>query len=271
MTTILAKITMFVGAALFATLPSARAELFTVTSTVDAVDANPGDGKCATAANQCALRAAIQESNALPGHDEIVVPGATYTLTIPGINEDAAATGDLDITDDLTIHGAGANATIVDGGGLDRVFHMPGVAIVTIRGLTVRNGNVAGTGNSGGGIFNGLENRQGGLLKLISVTVIGNAAAYGGGIMNGWGASAVLEGVTVNGNTAAYGAGLYTRDAGTVLVANSTFSDNSASGGGGGVDSWSQARLLLTNVTIANNSGLMAVESTGSLIPAKCI
>jgi len=35
---------------------------FTVDSTVDAVDANPGDGLCATEAGECTLRAAIQET-----------------------------------------------------------------------------------------------------------------------------------------------------------------------------------------------------------------
>ena len=46
----------------------------------------------------------------------------TYTLTIAGTGEDAAATGDLDITDDLTITGAGSGLTIIDGNSLDRVF-----------------------------------------------------------------------------------------------------------------------------------------------------
>src|SRR5215470_2926026 len=102
----------------------AEAKHFNVNSTQDAVDVDPGDGICATATGKCTLRAAIQEANALPGPDEIFVPGAVYTLTIPGAAEDCGATGDLDITDDLTIQGAGAQATIVDGGRLDRVFQV---------------------------------------------------------------------------------------------------------------------------------------------------
>ena len=78
---------------------------FSVTSTTDAVDANPGDGVCASAAGECTLRAAIQETNALPGADTVQLPAGTLTLSIPGANEDAAATGDLDVTDDLTING----------------------------------------------------------------------------------------------------------------------------------------------------------------------
>jgi CSLREA domain-containing protein len=68
--------------------------MFTVDSTLDAVDAAPGDGLCATGGGVCTLRAAIQEANALAGSDTIVVPAGTYTLTIAGQAENAAATGD---------------------------------------------------------------------------------------------------------------------------------------------------------------------------------
>src|SRR5688572_2342419 len=55
------------------TLPAGAFE-FVVTSPVDAVDDNVGDGVCATSAGDCTLRAAIQEANAQEGHDSIVVP-----------------------------------------------------------------------------------------------------------------------------------------------------------------------------------------------------
>src|SRR5438270_7456864 len=55
------------------------------------------------------LRQAILDANASHGADTIVVPAAVnYTLKQVGINEDAALTGDLDITGHLTIQGAGA-------------------------------------------------------------------------------------------------------------------------------------------------------------------
>ena len=71
------------------------------------------------------------------------MPAGTYTLTIPGAGEDAGATGDLNIRDHVTIVGAGAASTIVDGGGLDRVFKV-NFGTVTISGLTVRNGFTPG-------------------------------------------------------------------------------------------------------------------------------
>src|SRR5262245_32787105 len=49
----------------------AAAATFAVDSTVDAVDAAPGDGVCASAGGSCTLRAAIQEANALAGPDEV--------------------------------------------------------------------------------------------------------------------------------------------------------------------------------------------------------
>src|SRR5262249_45681602 len=51
---------------------------FTVDSTADAVDANPGDGTALTASGQITLRSAIQEANALAGSDTIVLPVGTY-------------------------------------------------------------------------------------------------------------------------------------------------------------------------------------------------
>ena len=100
--------------------------VFTVNDTTDATDANPGDSICETAPGNgvCTLRAAIQETNALPGMDIIILPSGIYTLTIPGANEDNAATGDLDIRDDLTITGELSTTTIIDGNQLDRVFEI---------------------------------------------------------------------------------------------------------------------------------------------------
>src|SRR5687768_7403135 len=65
---------------------------FVVTTTVDAVDAEPGDGVCATAAGECSLRAAVQESNTFAGEQSVELPTGTYALTIPGAGEDEAST-----------------------------------------------------------------------------------------------------------------------------------------------------------------------------------
>src|SRR5262245_49290658 len=128
---------------------------FTVNNTGDAVDANIGNGICATAAGVCTLRAAIQEANASAAADMINLPAGTYTLTRTGRNEDNAVTGDLDITRPLTITGAGATSTYINAGGIDRVFDIYDTASpTTISSVTIYGGNPAGSfQNFGGGIW----------------------------------------------------------------------------------------------------------------------
>src|SRR5688572_33136742 len=64
----------------FLVMPSGSswAASLVVNSTADAVDANPGDGICATSSGVCTLRAAIQEANASNGADTITVPAGIY-------------------------------------------------------------------------------------------------------------------------------------------------------------------------------------------------
>jgi hypothetical protein len=72
---------------------------FAVDSTTDASDATPGDGTCATAANECTLRAAIEESGAEGANATITLEAnVTYTLMI----------GSLSITTPTTIAGNGS-------------------------------------------------------------------------------------------------------------------------------------------------------------------
>ncbi|MFQ5857925.1 MAG: CSLREA domain-containing protein [Anaerolineae bacterium] len=117
---------------------------FTVNSTADAVDANAGDGTCATAAGKCTLRAAVQETNALAGADAIILPAGTYTISIPT----AFA---FTISDNLAITGAGPASTIIDGGALFRVFRVSSGTVET-SGVTIQNGDARPFG--GGGILN---------------------------------------------------------------------------------------------------------------------
>jgi hypothetical protein len=118
------------------------------TLTVDRKDdPDPATAKSCTAVpSDCSLRGAIVATNAAAGADAITVPAETYTLTIAGAGEDAASTGDLDITDELTITGAGARATSVVGGPApfdDQIFdNQPGTT-ATIIGLTITGGDGA--------------------------------------------------------------------------------------------------------------------------------
>ncbi|HOC42696.1 MAG TPA: CSLREA domain-containing protein [Thermoanaerobaculales bacterium] len=120
----------------------ASAATFTVNSTVDGLDASPGNGVCLTPISTCTLRAAIQESNALAGEDLIIVPAGTYLLNRPGTSEDQCVNGDLDVRESVTIRGDGPDRTVVDGNSIDRVFDLvpPSNATIRFEGIGIHNG-----------------------------------------------------------------------------------------------------------------------------------
>jgi len=228
-------------------------QTFVVNSTADVANSTPTSKACATAGPNpvCTLRAAIQASNANSGTDTISLPAGVYTLTIAGRNEDAAATGDLDITDAVNITGAGAGSAIIDGNGIDRVFDVFANGTTTISGVTIRKGNPGAA--AGGGIFSGaVVGNNVVSLNLSNVIVTQNTNTNnGGGIANS--DSISLTDVTVSNNTcvgqAGLGGGIFNQ--GTATLNRVTLSGNSASGGGG---LGSDFDVNLTNVTIYGNS-----------------
>lgn len=202
----------------------------------------------------CSLREAIQSANsntsvdactAGSGTDTINVPAGTYVLSISGTGEDANATGDLDITSNLSINGASATSTIIDGGGIDRVIEVRPGATVQMNSVTVRNGN-----NSG--IFNQ------GTLTLNNDTVTNNTRVdFGGGILN-FGTmtinnSTIDDNDTTGTNLSGGGGGIFTQ--GTITITNSTVSNNTSQGRGGGIYNL-DLTLNITNSTISANTAL---------------
>ncbi|MFN8523436.1 MAG: CSLREA domain-containing protein [Chloroflexota bacterium] len=117
----------------------ADAATFAVNTTTDAVDDTPGDGNCRTASNQCSLRAAVMEANALGGSHTITLGTNTYPITIAGTGEDAAATGDLDVTANITVQGVSSATTVIDGGAVDGVFDVKTGGTLSLIDLQVVN------------------------------------------------------------------------------------------------------------------------------------
>lgn len=228
---------------------TARAAVFIVNSTADTVDINPGDGLCADSVGNCSLRAAIMETNALAGADVITLPAGTYTIAIGGSGENAAATGDLDITGDLTINGAGAAAAIIDGDSLDRVLDVQPGTTVQVNGVTIQHGDPAG---NAGGVLNQ------GTLTLHQSTVTSNTGLnFGGGIVNldtmTLTNSTVSHNDTVGSNLSGGGGGIFNQ--GTLTLTGSTLNDNTTLGRGGAVYNLDQT-LTVSNSTISGNTGL---------------
>lgn len=232
----LTAITLFVPSFTHQALASG----FIVDTGADAVDAFPGDGICATAAGGCTLRAAVMEANALPGADSIFLPVGGYVLSLPGRDENAAATGDLDITGDLTIRGD-LSADGIDGGALDRVFHVRPGAHVTFRAIGTLNGD-AGEGD-GGGVYNE------GTLTLDHVLIGNNTSDDGAGIDNQGSLTVVDSLLQFNRATDVGGA---IQNYGTVTMVNTFIDANDAPYGGGGINNFGAMTVLMS--FIGNNS-----------------
>lgn len=246
---------LLIGLMLSASMTVSASASFTVNSTADASDANPGDGVCATRDGLCTLRAAIQESNALGGDDTIMLPAGTYTLTIEGLLDDKGLLGDLDIQDNLTLTGEGAQSTIIDGNQLDRVLHIiNGYTVVEISGVTIRNGNTPFS-LGGGGMLN-----QGTLTLNDSIVTSNSSEESGGGIYN--------QGVlTVGNSTISHnksnddGGGLYNR--GMLTLNNSIVQENDRHG------IVNQGALWADNSTIVQNEG-QGILNAWSVILSGC-
>ena len=111
----------------------------------------------------------MRVSNALPGNiivvtntndsgpgslrDALAVANDGDTIDATGVSGTILLTsGELQITDNVTINGPGAENLAVDGNATDRVFENF-ASNVTISGFTITNGR-ATDGNGGGGILN---------------------------------------------------------------------------------------------------------------------
>ena len=241
---------------------------FLVNAFYDAPDANLADGIAADAAGTTTLRAAVMQANHLPGTQTIILGAGVHRLSVPGTDEDAAVTGDLDITDDLVLIGAGVGQTMLDAADLDRVLHVLGSDVtVSVAGVSISNGReVLGGGiyadlatlmlsdsrldnnaalESGGGLYN-----HSAMVSLHNTEVWSNSAASGAGLYSASGTLAIHDSEISN-NSAANGAGIYGNSA-IITIDNSRLSDNQASAEGGAVYS-NSTTLTISNSTLADN------------------
>ncbi|MFN8526784.1 MAG: CSLREA domain-containing protein [Chloroflexota bacterium] len=231
---------------------------FTVTKLADTDDENcsPSD---------CSLREAIASS--IAGDIVSFAPGLSGAITL--------TRGALFVYQDLTIAGPGPGVLAIDGNGAYRPlivgangndFPINTGAVVTVSGLTLRNGRAP----NGGGVYNIAT------LTLANVNVTGNVAQggfpFGGGIDSRGGTLTVVNSSiygnvaqsTGGGSSTAYGGGLASRSnsgGGTLSLTNVTVSGNSVTGAaaenaGGGVyvTSTGAPAVTLLNSTIGFNS-----------------
>lgn len=263
----------------FLASPARASTTITVNSKLDAINASD---------NKCTLREAIIAANtntasggvagecpAGSGADTIALPAGTFTLTIAGIGEGFAATGDLDVNEHVTIQGNGSaclfnpNCTLINANSLDRAFDISTSVQATISGLDIING-VEYLSQGGAGI------RNYGVLKLSDAYLSGNlSGGPGGALYNAAGASAtlnlvgfLLNGAVTNGgaiynsgtmtltktifnlDSAQYGGGIY-NDTGTMMIMDSALGGETATYHGGGI--YTFGFLTLDRVSLSSN------------------
>src|SRR5262249_36980401 len=183
------------------------------------------------------LRQAILDANTtanLAGGSDVIqfAPGLAGQITL--------TSGELSVTDDLTVQGPGANLLTVSGNSASRVFELSarGTHNFAFSGLTIANGSA----DFGGGMDFGFTS---GTLTIQDCVFSGNSASQVGGA------------IQVFGNNSAT----------TVNISNTTFVNNKADVAGA-VDI-GNATATLTNCTISGNTsttlvGAVLVLASGS-------
>lgn len=244
----------------------AEAQTFNVSKTADT-----SDGVCNA---DCSLREAVIAANALAGADVINIPAGAYKLTISGTGENASATGDLDITDDLTINGAGSGQTIIDGNFIGRVIEIAKGKNVELNDLAIINGLIKGF-DSGGGLYNQ------GNTTLNNLHFEGNVSEVGGGgAIENWNDDNTNN-LTVNsskftGNCAGFGGGAIDGEGGLTITASIFDSNvpvtNIEKGinclndfGGGAIHMTSVIDATIDGSTFINNIGGSGAISGGGI------
>ncbi|MEX0992726.1 MAG: choice-of-anchor Q domain-containing protein [Solirubrobacterales bacterium] len=189
------------------------------------------DGACDAVGTGCSIREAVDAAELDPG-STVNVPAGTYVLTL----------GQIYVDEDMTITGAGARDTIVDGNDLNRVFKVR-YSTVAISQLTVTNGLK--------------ENQNGGGIKSISsdltldhVAVTNNVAdsdlyVFGGGIS----AEGYRQGPFATRGEEGPGS-LTIRS--SLIAGNTVGGEHTDLAAGGGIHSQA-VPIDLTNVTVSDN------------------
>jgi CSLREA domain-containing protein len=247
------------------------AETFTVDSTLDEVDAAPGNHLCSsTPSGRCTLRAAIQEHNAIGGANTIQLPAGLYALTRTGANESESATGSLDVNGGtLTILGAGAATTVIDAAHIDTAFAAcPDVATscsgrgrptISVVGVTFTNGggptSVVGIRNNGTMTLNGCVVTQGlsvAIFNTTSLTVVASTiAANGQAGIGSFSGSVTVAASTIAGNVTGIGV-----SATALAVDSTTIRDNGALVTGGSGLAITGGSATVRNSTFRGNLGV---------------
>ena len=189
--------------------------------------------------------------------DTIVIAAGTY-------NEH-----DIQISEQLTLNGAGIGDTILDAGGAGRAFSVGSTAVIS--GLLIQNGQTASGSiftQGGGAIFTS----GGAHLTLRNAALQSNHAVGDGGAIFNIG-NLVLDNTRVLSNTAGgYGGGIYNYNLGVITITQSLLAHNTALGSqGGGIYAGGSCAERCMDSSLDDNStatfgGGLAVLMTGPTV-----
>ena len=229
-----------------------------VDTELDSVNANDG---------MTSLREAIIQANEFESYDTITfdsgLDGLPIVLSIEGRGENAAMTGDLDIRDDIRIFGNGSAATIIDAGGIDRIFDV-NESIFVISNVTLTGGSATDDGaqntSAEGGAINALNSQ----LSIYRSVITGNQSRGDAPSVDARGGAISATTYTFAG-FAEYIPGTSVR--GEVFISETTISDNHAIAADGtdGVFSGDAATVggdAEGGAIFIDDGGLDIVEST---------
>ena len=178
--------------------------------------------------------------------------------------------GEMVIDKPLAIDGSAlANGVTIDANRTSRHFFINGnTASLTLKALTLINGNGGGDGGNVGGAIHLFT----GNLSLQRCTLSGNFAGSAGAIWLQGSGTSRLEECTITGNraTVSVGTGGIAIPQGTCTLSRCTISGNTGSGNGGGLFLQSPASVSLNNCLIAGNTDSLANDiskASGTLTP----
>jgi hypothetical protein len=222
-------------------------------------------GECTVGQGYATIQAAVDDAQCT----SISVPAGNYAEIVV-------------VDRDLSIVGAGAELTVVDGQGAGSVFFITEDATVLLSGLTITGGTGSAAGDdqsAGGGIANlgtltvtdsviranqadwggGIHNYEGNL-TVIGSTISDNNGTWGGGLSNYKGEILVRRSMIIGNSATEIGGGIYSatehKQTGVAAVEQSTIHANSAENGAGIYSSFDA--LLVNQSTISANQATVA-------------
>lgn len=207
-----------------------------------------GDGTCDAT---CTLRDAVTAANSVASDDSIsfsfLIFNTPQTIVVSGADIVISNNGSL------IIRGNGAEKLTIDGNGNGRIFTVNTGAVVSVKKLTLTNGNGVSTISTGRG---GAVYNNGGTLT-IEDSILRNNTAVNGGAFNtaGNGTTNIYNSMIANNTALTSSGGGGQNFGGSMLnIYNSTFYGNTSNSSTGGGGLQANGMITINNSTFVNNT-----------------